>query len=141
MSVLVSLTGQAASKNLASAEKMSLGGPNGVRAYPVGEATGDSGNQATAELRYIIPGFKLLEADVTVNTFFDWGQMELNEQPRPTDVPNKRSISGAGVGGSIGKEGDFIFRGSAAWSVDGEKPQADGAQRVPRVWIQAIKWF
>ena len=141
LSVLISWTGQQASKNLASAEKMSLGGPNGVRAYPVGEATGDSGNQATGELRYIIPGFKLLDADVTVNAFYDWGQIYLNEQPRPTDVPNKRSISGTGVGGSIGKEGDFIFRGSAAWSVDGEQPQADGAHRVPRVWIQAIKWF
>jgi hemolysin activation/secretion protein len=141
MSVLISLVGQQASKNLASAEKMSLGGPNGVRAYPVGEATGDSGNQMTGELRYIVPGFKFLEADVTVTAFYDWGQVYLNEQPRPTDVPNKRSIDGYGVGASLGKEGDFVFRGSAAWRADKEPPQADTAKRDPRVWIQAVKWF
>src|SRR4051812_25225892 len=38
-SLLLAMSGQRATKNLASAEKFSLGGPNGVRAYPVGEAT------------------------------------------------------------------------------------------------------
>jgi len=141
ISVLLALTGQQASKNLASAEKMSLGGPNGVRAYPVGEATGDSGNQVTGEVRYIIPGFRLLEADVTVSAFYDWGQVYINEKPRDIDVPNKRSIAGAGFGLSLGKEGDFVFRGSASWSADDEQPQADTAHRVPRVWVQAVKWF
>jgi len=141
ISFLLALTGQQASKNLASAEKISVGGPNGVRAYPVGEATGDSGNQITGEARYIIPGFKLLEADVTVSAFYDWGQVSINEKPRATDVPNKRSISGAGFGASLGKEGDFVFRGSASWITDGEQPQADTAHRVPRVWVQAVKWF
>ena len=141
ISVLLALAGQQASKNLASAEKMSLGGPNGVRAYPVGEATGDSGNQVTGEVRYIIPGFRVLEADVTVSAFYDWGQIYINEKPRDIDVPNKRSIAGAGFGMSLGKEGDFVFRGSASWSADDEQPQADTAHRVPRVWVQAVKWF
>src|SRR4029077_11503587 len=65
-SLLFSASGQLASGNLASAEKMSLGGPNGVRAYPVGEATGDSGIVTQTELRYIIPGFKLLNGDATL---------------------------------------------------------------------------
>ena len=43
LSLLASFQGQLASKNLVSAEKMSLGGPAGVRGYPVGEAVGDSG--------------------------------------------------------------------------------------------------
>ena len=141
ISVLLAFVGQHASKNLASAEKMSLGGPNGVRAYPVGEATGDSGAQVTGEVRYIVPGFRVLEADVTVSAFYDWGQIKINENPRPTDTPNMRSISGAGFGVSLGKEGDFVFRGSASWITDGEQPQADTAHRVPRVWVQAVKWF
>src|SRR6185503_2763134 len=66
VSVLLAFVGQHASKNLSSAEKMSLGGPNGVRAYPVGEVTGDSGAQVTGEVRYIIPGIRLLDADITV---------------------------------------------------------------------------
>ncbi|MGH6783635.1 MAG: ShlB/FhaC/HecB family hemolysin secretion/activation protein, partial [Sphingomicrobium sp.] len=65
-SVLIGITGQEASKNLASAEKMSLGGPNGVRSYPVGEATGDSGLLIQGELRYIVPGIKVFEGDVQV---------------------------------------------------------------------------
>jgi len=141
VSVLLAFVGQHASKNLSSAEKMSLGGPNGVRAYPVGEATGDSGAQVTGEVRYIIPGIRLLDADITVTGFYDWGQIKLNENPRATDSPNMRSISGAGFGVSLGKEGDFVFRGSASWITDGETPQADTAHRVPRVWVQAVKWF
>ncbi len=38
-----SLRGQLAGQNLDSTERLSLGGPGGVRAYPVGEATGDEG--------------------------------------------------------------------------------------------------
>jgi hemolysin activation/secretion protein len=141
ISLLLSMYGQQASKNLASAEKMSLGGANGVRAYPVGEATGDSGNEVTGELRYIVPDFRLLEGDVTVSAFYDWGQVYINEKPRTTDTQNKRSISGYGVGLSLGREGEFVFRGSASWQADHEPAQADTAKRDPRIWIQAVKWF
>ena len=140
-SLLLALSGQQASKNLASAEKISLGGPNGVRAYPVGEANGDSGNLISGELRYLVPGFKVLEGDVNVFTFYDWGQVYINEKPRPADTQNKRSISGYGIGGSLGREGEFIFRASASWRAEHEGPQADTASRDPRVWIQAVKWF
>jgi hemolysin activation/secretion protein len=141
MSVLIALTGQQASKNLASAEKMSLGGANGVRAYPVGEASGDSGNLVQGELRYIWPGFKLFEGDVVVMALYDWGQVYVNEKPLPTETKNKRSISGYGVGASLGREGEFIFRANASWRADHETPTADPASRIPRVWVQAVKWF
>lgn len=140
-SILLALSGQQASKNLASAEKMSLGGPNAVRAYPVGEANGDTGNLITGELRYLVPAFKVLGGDVNVIAFYDWGQVYINEKPRDTDTQNKRSISGYGVGGSLGREGEFIFRASASWQADHEPAQADTAKRDPRVWIQAVKWF
>jgi hemolysin activation/secretion protein len=140
-SVMIAWSGQQASKNLASAEKMSLGGANGVRAYPVGEATGDSGNLVQGELRYIIPGVKVFDGDATAMVFYDWGQVYLNEKPRDTDTQNKRSVSGYGVGGSLGREGEFIMRASASWRGEREGPQADTAKRDPRVWIQAVKWF
>lgn len=140
-SVLLGLYGQQASKNLASAEKMSLGGPNGVRAYPVGEATGDSGNQVQGELRYIFPGVKFAEGDVTVSAHYDWGQLYVNEKPLPTDTRNKRSISGYGVGLSLGREGDFVIRGTASWRAEHEGATSDPETRDPRVWVQAVKWF
>jgi len=141
LSVLLALFGQQASKNLASAEKMSLGGANGVRAYPVGEANGDSGNLIQSELRYVWPGVKVFEGDVVVMALYDWGQVEVNEKPLPTETKNKRSISGYGVGASLGREGEFIVRASASWRVGDEVPTADPESRNPRVWIQAVKWF
>lgn len=140
-SFLLAISGQQASKNLASAERMSLGGPNAVRAYPVGEANGDSGLLISGEGRYIFPGVKLFEADVAAIAFYDWGQVYVREKPLDTDTKNRRSIAGYGVGASVGTEGQFIVRASAAWRADHEKPQSDGAKRDPRVWIQAVKWF
>ena len=141
LSVLFALSGQQASKNLASAEKMSLGGPNGVRAYPVGEASGDSGNLIQSELRYIWPRLRVFEGEVTLMAHYDWGQVRVNENPLPTETKNKRSIAGYGVGGQVGREGEFIVRVSASWRWGDEQPTADLAERDPRVWVQAVKWF
>ncbi len=49
--LLLSFRGQLASKNLMSAEKFSLGGPDGVRAYATGEALGDEGWIFSSEYR------------------------------------------------------------------------------------------
>jgi hemolysin activation/secretion protein len=143
-SMLVALSAQGASKNLTAAEKMSLGGPNGVRAYPVGEAPGDTGVLFTAEVRYIFPGFKLFGGDVTAAAFYDAGEVRTNEDVPPVDLTggrNKRSISGYGLGVSLGREGNFLVRANLATPVDDETPLSDSKERDPRVWIQAVKWF
>jgi hemolysin activation/secretion protein len=140
-SILFSGSFQWSSRNLASAEKMSLGGPNGVRAYPVGEATADSGYQATVEPRYIVPGTKIFDGDMAFLAFFDFGWAKVNQIALPTDGENIRHISGYGLGTSLGKEGGFLVRGSMAWKYTRQDPESDKARRVPRVWLQAIKWF
>jgi hemolysin activation/secretion protein len=140
-SFLLAFSGQRASKNLASAEKMSLGGPNGVRAYPVGEATADDAVIVTAEARYIVPGVKLLNGDFTASGFIDYGLAKLNHEPLPSDAENYRELTGAGFGLSAGRDGDFIVRSSIAWRVTQSLPQSDKADRTPRVWVQAVKWF
>ena len=139
-SVLFSISGQRATKNLASAEKFSLGGANGVRAFPVGEATADIGLLATVEGRYIWPGVKIFGGDLTFLGFYDHGWARLNETALPSDTENNRSIGGYGFGMSAGQDGGFLVRASAAWKTHGIA-QADTAQRVPRIWVQAIKWF
>ena len=141
MNFLLAVSSQKASKNLASAEKMSLGGPNAVRAYPIGENTGDSGTVVQSELRYIMPGFKVVGGDVTLIGFFDYGAVKVNEIPRTTDSDNHRQIAGYGFGFSVGKEGDFILRGSFAWKGSSDEPQADTHNPAPRIWLQAVKWF
>lgn len=140
-SFLLAFSGQRASKNLASAEKFSLGGPNGVRAYPVGEATADDGVVVTGELRYIAPGFKVFRGDLTVSGFVDYGLAKVNHEPIATDTENYRELAGYGVGLSAGREGDFIVRSSVAWRSTRSAPQSDQADRTPRVWIQGVKWF
>src|SRR5690554_1350262 len=90
------LNAQLASKNLASSEQMSLGGPSAVRAYPVSEATGDEGAILNIELQRPFAGHyqAALFADTGIinqhkNTWSGW-QGGLNR-------PNHYSLSGAGV--------------------------------------------
>jgi len=139
-SLLVSMSGQRAMKNLASAEKFSLGGPNGVRAFPVGEATADTGLIASIEGRYIVPNFKLLGGDFTVLGFYDYGWARINETPLPADTENHRTLGGYGFGLSAGQDGNFILRGNVSWITRGDI-ESDPAKRTPMVWLQAVKWF
>jgi hemolysin activation/secretion protein len=142
--LLLGYSGQLASKNLTAAERMSLGGPNGVRAFPVGEAPGDTGHLFTAELRYIFPQFQLFGGDLTASTFYDYGRVDIFEDPPPVIAAtemNTRSISGYGVGLSLGREGNFLVRVNVATPASGEPPTSDTKERDPRVWVQAVKWF
>ncbi|MEI2302435.1 ShlB/FhaC/HecB family hemolysin secretion/activation protein [Ensifer sp. MJa1] len=63
--LLARVSGQWASKNLESSEEIALGGPFGVRGWPVGEASADTGAIGTLELRH----------DLAVPE--DWGQLQL----------------------------------------------------------------
>lgn len=139
--LLLAYSSQYASKNLASAEKFSLGGPNGVRAYPMGEGTGDSGYLISTEVRYLVPKFKVLKGDVTLSAFYDMGNVQANERALATDTANMRGLAGYGLGLSLGKEDGFLVKTSVAWRAENERPASDGVLRIPRVWIQAIKWF
>lgn len=145
--LLLAISGQMASKNLTSAEKFSLGGASGVRAYPSGEALGDTGYVFQGELRYLIPGLKLAGGDVTVSGFYDQGWVRVQQDFIPpaggltAASANNRSLSGYGLGGSVGKDSDFILRASVAFRNENEAPQSDTASRIPRVWVQGIKWF
>jgi hemolysin activation/secretion protein len=140
--LLFAYTAQGANKNLSAAEKMALGGPNGVRAYPVGEAPGDIGQLGTLELRYIVPKVQVFGGDLTLSTFIDHGQVKINKnQPSTDTTANKRSITGAGVGISLGREGNFLVRLNIATPLDDETPTSDSKKVDPRIWGQIIKWF
>ena len=142
VNLLASISAQFASRNLPSAEKISLGGPNGgqgIRAYPVGEASGDEGYVGTLEARYTNPAWKLGNASTIVSAFYDFGGVTISKNPI-AGVNNKRNLAGAGLGVTLGKEGDFTVRASMAWRVSSEKPLSD-ADRSPRFWLQANKAF
>lgn len=129
------LTGrvQTSQNNMPSAEKISLGGSQGVRAYPEGEALGDRGWQGTAELRW------QLQPQWTALAFVDAGQVQINAKPWDASVNNRRRLAGAGLGAMWG-EGLWNASLSLAWPLSSEAATND-PQRKPRLWLRAGRAF
>ena len=132
MQLAVSVNGQQANKNLDSSEKFSLGGVNGVRAYPQGEATGDEGYKATIELR------RTLTTNLQGTLFYDYGSIRVNKNPFGPAAPNNRSLAGAGFG-VIADLAAVQLRASVAWRTKGGAPTSipASAERRPTLWLQA----
>ncbi|MGY3256091.1 ShlB/FhaC/HecB family hemolysin secretion/activation protein [Pseudomonas chlororaphis] len=128
------LNAQWASGNLDSAEKFSLGGPYGVRAYPASSAggNGDEGWQASLELRYsLAPGWQL-------STFADQGAVKFNKQPW-TRESNHNQMSGAGTGATwFGSNHQVSL--TAAWPMGAAEKDIE-PKRSPRIWLQATRYF
>lgn len=133
LELYVRLRGQAADKNLDASEKMSLGGPLGVRAYPQGEAPCDDALLGTLELHYAIgEGWQL-------SGFVDGAHGRVSHSPLPGARDNRRSISGAGFGFDWSRSADFYLRSFLAWRT-GPVPSSD-ADRAPRVWVQLVHYM
>lgn len=142
---MVGLAGQLASKNLDSAEKFQLGGPGGVRAYPVSEGIGDNGWLLNAEVRYRLPD--VAKSETHLFSFFDAGG--INQYAKPWVDPNRPDatlhnayvLKGAGVGMSM----NFRDAGSVKlmWARKiGSNPNptttntdSDGTSHNSRIWI------
>lgn len=131
----VVLSGQLASKNLNSSEEFYLGGANAVRAYPLGEASGDQGWLANLELRH---NFAQTVQGVV---FYDAGSVMINRHQFVAGA-NTRKISGAGVGANASLAGMQI-KAHLAWRIGGVQPTSEPAtlNRNPRLWLQAGKQF
>jgi hemolysin activation/secretion protein len=138
VSLYLSFLAQKAGKNLDSSEKMFLGGTGGVRAYPQGEAPGDSGYVASAELRYAF-NFAALPGTWQASGFIDGGEVKINEDPFIAGT-NRRRLSGAGLGLEWSQPGDFSVRLSIAHRL-GDARATSGPDDHTRGWLQAIKYF
>jgi len=130
----LSFTGQLVNKNLDSSEKLSLGGPSGVRAYPVNEASGDEGYVATSELRWNLPN-----PNVQLTTFVDCGHVTLNKKPWTTEN-NGRTLAGYGLGFVFSRPGDYALRLDYAWKLSNSAAVSD-TDRAGRFWLQGVKYF
>ena len=125
---------QRASKNLDAYEKLSLGGPKGVRAYATGEVLVDDGWLGTMELRYAA------NPDTTVFAFYDAARGDVFHDPRPSDVFTRRSLRGHGLGVNWSKPGKVSVNFSIAWR--GTDPGVtDGGDRNPRLFWSIQKAF
>lgn len=124
---------QLAGDNLDSAEKMTLGGANGVRAYPQGEAASDDAWLANLELRYSVAagGQALL--------FYDAAHGRLSHAPLASTSANRRTLSGTGVGVRWNHAEGYSLLTTLAWRTSGS-PTAEPDRR-PRLWLQLGKSF
>ena len=127
-------SGQWSEGNLDASEKFSLGGHAGVRAYPMGEGSGDRGWLAQSELRITVA------SAATAFLWGDAGQAQLNAKPWDASSATRRSIAGAGVGGRIAR-GGWNVESTLGWRVRGGKPEAETRDRNPRLDVVATYRF
>ncbi|MES2280981.1 MAG: ShlB/FhaC/HecB family hemolysin secretion/activation protein [Pseudomonadota bacterium] len=130
-------SGQFAGKNLDSSEKFSLGGLNGVRAQPQGEASGDEGFRGSLELR------QAFTPNIQGTLFYDFGSItKINKTPFGAAAANSRNLSGAGFGVNA-NFGKVLVRSALAWRVDGGLPTSLPASQVrtPTLLLQATLAF
>ena len=95
LSLSMAISGQLADRNLDASEKFYLGGPSGVRAYPVNEGSGSYGQLINLELRYRLPlGF-------TLSVFTDHGRVQVNRNNSYSGASSLNSYSMKGRGVSL----------------------------------------
>ena len=140
ISLYGAINGQFASKNLDISEKMGLGGPYAVRAYPVGEAYADEGYVATLEARLRLPKFSEgLPGQFHLVGFADTGKVTLHENPWVAGQ-NRRTLSGAGIGLTWADYNNFVV--NAYWAHKlGNEEAISAPDKDNRFWIQAVKFF
>lgn len=134
---------QWASKNLDSSEKFVLGGPQGVRAFPSGEASGDEGWLLNIEWR------REIDRNLRLIAFVDRGEILLHRNPWPnwtTATPtldNRYALAGAGAslvwtplaGGQISASLASRLNKNPARDATGR--DSDSRPARPLLWIQA----
>ena len=141
MSLVLSFSGQFAWKNLDSSEKFYVGGPTGVRAYPVSEGGGTNGQLATVELRMKLP------RNWELRVFHDDGRVKqfVDKHSAMGTMPN--ILSYRGYGASLAWQGPRNFTFTATWAqrigdnpypsaADPDKDQ-DGTRKIDRLWLAA----
>lgn len=146
-SLYASLSGQFASVNLNSAEQFYLGGPYGVRAYPLSQSGGTQGGLFSFEVRH------KLQTKLMVYGFYDAGVVQQYKALYPdwqglTNANNTYSLMGAGlgfrwdyVGWNIGAMVAWKIGSNPLYSSTGQPVNTDGSTTQPRGWATASYAF
>ncbi len=132
-SLYAAVSRQWASRNLDSAEKLALGGPNGVRAYAASEGASDQATLVTTELRWWI------NANWTAIALYDWARGQRERRPLSVDG-NSLILRGAGLGASMSYPGWATVKATLAWRGH-EVPTGDSRDDRPRLFLSAQHTF
>ncbi|MBD9354713.1 ShlB/FhaC/HecB family hemolysin secretion/activation protein [Methylomonas albis] len=145
------LNGQQANGNLDSSEKFILGGPAGVRAYPIGEASGDHGWVINTELRWDLP-YATPIGKLQMLSFIDTGHITLHDHAWANAInnlsgKNNYQLSGGGISINLTQYNRYQISGTWAAPIGGN-PGRTGNDRSTakdadenRFWLQAMLWF
>lgn len=133
----LSCSGQWASTNLDSSQKMSVGGPTSVRAYDVGAVSGDRGYAFTAEYRRNL-GYAWA-GQWQVAAFVDSASVTVNQNTWNTDE-NSTTLSGAGFGLNWNGPDQWHAAASVATPI-GPAPALVGATSTTRAWVEVSRRF
>ena len=108
---------QWATGNLDSSERLAIGGFEGVRAYPVGEGSGDAGWLAQVELRKVV-------GDFAPYLLYDASHARINRRPWDAAADQARNLSGVGLGVRYAHD---LWSGNLniSWRLDGGVPTQD----------------
>ena len=139
ISFFAGLSGQVAAQNLDISEKMELGGMNGVRAYPEGEAYADEGALLTLELRKQLDVSAQSVGQVHLAAFIDAGTVKLHHQAWAAGE-QRRHLSGAGLGVYWTQVRDFSVRAFYARKL-GSEDATSAPDKSGRLWVQGVKYF
>lgn len=122
-------------KNLDSSEDFYIGGPNGVRAFTSGEASGDLGALGTLELRYQT---KLPE--LTLTTFYDLGYVRYNAKELASTVgSNSKTLAAAGVGAIFSSSRDLYMKLDVAFPLSNRFSESYGRNNNFMIWYRLVK--
>ena len=142
--LLLRLSGQASDRNLDSSEKFLMGGVNGIRAYPEGEAPADQALLARFDWLIPVPA-EALPGNLTGRLFVDAGTAWLLKDTRgglaSFGIPNHYNLAGVGIGvnWNLSKgltanlEGATRIGNNPGASLKGY--DADGRDNNSRLWL------
>lgn len=145
--LLISVSGQLANENLNSAEQFYLGGPYGVRAYPVAQGSGSQGMQLTLEYQHNLP------YELQGIVFLDSGTVQQYVRPYAnwqgqTHADNRYNLHGAGVGVKWTRGGWSLaatvakaLGSNPLYNQQGQAVNVDGSASKARGWLTASYSF
>ena len=139
--------GQWALKNLDGAERFSLGGAYGVRAYPNSEATGDDGVLAQIELEHALTAQSQLKIFYDVGLISQYKSYWANWDRSNPGVDKIYLLQGAGLGWNYTIDQSSSFNVTYAFTLgsnpgeDSSGKDNDGTNHNQRLWFTFQKRF
>lgn len=135
VSLYASVSQQLASHNLDPAERMSLGGPRGVRAYPTAEGASDEATLLTSELRYWV------DRNWTIFALYDWARGRVQREISPSSAgANEITLRGSGLG-VVATYPDWVtLKATVAWRGN-RRAETEPTNDKPRLYLQAQHTF